>query len=142
MSISALSTSLSNDTLYALLGTSAKKTTTDPTAADASTTASDSTSAATKDLTALLKALASGDLTAAKTDLAKLKGDLKTSESSSSASSTDSSTSAGGTSGLDKLVAKLSDALNGGSTENALNDVARYLVSTGLTSGVLLNTTA
>ncbi len=147
MSVSSISSSLSDNTLYLLLGTQSTTSTTAAgtktatsdasSATDASNT--DSSSAISKDLEALLKALASGDVASAKADLAKLKDELKKQDAAGSTTGTSASSTP---SALDKLVAKLSDDLNAGSTDDALGDVAGYLVRSGLAAGNLVNTSA
>jgi hypothetical protein len=81
-----------------------------------------------KDVTSLLKDLTSGNSSAAKRDVTRLQADLKAED-----------TTAGG---LNTLVGKISDSLSSGSIQAALHDLAGYLVQTGHSAGVLLNTTA
>jgi hypothetical protein len=90
-----------------------------------------------KDMYSLLKDLVSGNTSAAKTDVTNLKTDLQAEEASSSSSSASSSASP-----LDTLVAKMSDALDSGSVQGALQDLASYLVQNGQGTGSLVNTSA
>ena len=105
-------------------------------------------SGVTKDLTSFLKDLASGNTTAAKSDINQLELDLglKTSDTSSSTStsstSNSDSTSSTSETALEKLVTKLSTLLKSGSTDDALQAVASYLVQQGLGTGSLVNTSA
>ena len=95
-----------------------------------------SSSGITNDLTSLLKDLSSGNTSAAKSDLSQLSTDLKAEEAGSSTSSNTNG------SPLDQLVGKLSNLLNSGSTEGALQAVASYLVQQGHGTGTLVNTSA
>jgi hypothetical protein len=81
-----------------------------------------------KDVTTLLKDLTSGNSSAAKKDVTRLQADLKAEDTT--------------TRTLNTLVSKISDSLSAGSIQAALHDLAGYLVQTGHSAGVLLNTTA
>jgi hypothetical protein len=108
-----------------------------------------STSSIAKDLTSFLKDLGSGNTAAAKADLTKLAKDVKAEETSAgSASASASSESASDSTAattqnpLDKLVSTLSNLLQSGSTDGALQAVASYLVNQGQGTGSLVNVTA
>jgi hypothetical protein len=81
-----------------------------------------------KDVSSLIKDLASGLGAAPKKDVTKLQADLKAEDTA--------------TGPLNTLVSKISEALSSGSIQAALHDLAGYLVQTGNSAGVLLNTTA
>jgi hypothetical protein len=92
------------------------------------------------DLSSLLKDLTSGNTSAAKADVSKVQADLQTQDASSSAG-----TQAGGP--LDTLIGKISDSLNSGSVQGALqdgaqHDLANFLVENGRGTGSLVNTSA
>ena len=97
----------------------------------------------TKDLTPLLSSLVNGDIGSARTALTQLQTDLKSQTASSGGQSAASGTATTSSSNsLNKLVDQISQSLAGGSTTGALQNLASYLVSTGLGSGTLVNTTA
>ncbi len=96
---------------------------------------SDTSNNLAKDMTALLKDLTSGNSTAAKTDLASVQKDLEAEEASSSSSTQTASP-------LDTLISKMSASLNSGSVQDALQDLASYLVQNGQGTGSLVNTSA
>jgi hypothetical protein len=87
-----------------------------------------------QDLINLLKALVSGDTSAAKSSLFKFQADLKTQAAAGSNSSAQEG------SPLDSLLANVSNALNSGNTQGALEDVASFLVLNGQSNGSLINT--
>jgi hypothetical protein len=92
-----------------------------------------------KDLTALLKDLSTNNDSAAKTDITNLKTDLQTQDASTANSKSSSSQNV---SPLAALLSKITDRLNTGSVQGALEDVAGYLVQNGQVTGSLLNVTA
>jgi hypothetical protein len=102
--------------------------------AEESSTSSSTTSSLTKDVVSLLKDLTSGNTSAAKTDLTNLQKDMNADGSSSSSTTQ--------TSPLDTLIANLETALNSGSTQDALQSLASYLVQSGQGTGGLVDTTA
>jgi hypothetical protein len=95
----------------------------------ASTSSSDNL---TKDVTSLLKDLTSGDTKAAKSDITNVQSDLKAEDSSSTSSK----------SPLETLIDKMATSLSSGSTTDALQDLASYLVHIGQGTGSLVDTTA
>ncbi len=101
-----------------------------------------------KDLADLIKALATGDLSTAKALLAQLQKSLKAQAASKSASATAASTAASKaatistSSPLEQLLSAISDALNAGSTSDALYSLASYLTQSGNANGNLIDTLA
>ena len=97
----------------------------------------------TSDLTSLLRSLVSGDIGSARNALTQLQADLKaqgaTPENQSASPGTATTT---GSNSLTRLAEQVSQSLSAGSTTGALQNLASYLVSTGLGSGTLVNTTA
>jgi len=87
----------------------------------------------TQDLINLLKTLATGNISGARNDINKLQTDLQA-QTTANASSTPA------TSPLNTLVTNISNALNSGSVQGALQDLANYLVQNGQASGGLINT--
>jgi hypothetical protein len=92
------------------------------------------------DLTHLLKDLTSGNTSEAKADINKVQADLQTQDASSVASAQTGSP-------LDALIGKISDSLNSGSVQGALqdgaqHDLANFLVENGQGTGNLINTSA
>jgi hypothetical protein len=89
-----------------------------------------------KDVTSLFKDLAAGNSSAAKTDVGRVRSDLQAQDTSTVSRSTQTA------SALDTLVAKISDSLNSGALQSALEDLAGYLVQNGHVTGSLINTSA
>jgi hypothetical protein len=85
-----------------------------------------------KDVTSLFKELTSGNSTAAKSDLNKVNTDLQSQKASTTTGNLAFSS-------LESLVIKISDALNAGAVQSAVQDVAGYLVQHGQASGSLIN---
>jgi hypothetical protein len=110
--------------------------------------ASSTESGTTKDVISLLKDLASGNTSSAQSDVKQLELDLgltptgSGSPAASSAVSASTSSTSATESSLDKLAGKLSELLQNGNTEGALQAVASYLVQQGQGSGSLVNTSA
>jgi hypothetical protein len=104
-------------------------------AQEASTTSTSSTASSklATDVTSLLKDLSSGNSSAAQSDVTLVQTDLQA-ESTSSTTKT--------TSALDALVEKMSTSLNSGNTDEAMQQLASYLVQNGQGVGSLVNTTA
>ncbi|MGC2401224.1 MAG: hypothetical protein WA510_15630 [Acidobacteriaceae bacterium] len=104
------------------------------TGAAVSGSSTNTTDILSQDLINLLKALVSGDTSAAKSSLFKFQADLK------AQAATGSNSSAQEGSPLDSLLANVSNALNSGNTQGALEDVASFLVQNGQSNGSLINT--
>jgi len=94
-----------------------------------------SSSNLTKDVTSLLKDLTSGDGASAKSDITQVQADLK-------AESTTDTSGSQTNSALSALIDKMSKSLASGGVQNALQDLASYLVQNGQGTGSLINTTA
>jgi translation initiation factor 2B subunit (eIF-2B alpha/beta/delta family) len=92
-----------------------------------------------QDVTSLFNDLASGNSSATKTDVTKLTEDLQAQEASIT-SNTQTSTQT--VNPLENLLSNISDSLNSGSTQGALQDLANYLVQNGQAAGSLVNTSA
>jgi hypothetical protein len=92
-------------------------------------------SSVTKDVKSLVKDLTAGNTSAAQTDVTKLQTDL-TADGTSTSSSTQTANP------LDTLVSNISDSLNSGNTQGALQALASYLVQNGQSTGGLVNTSA
>jgi hypothetical protein len=87
--------------------------------------------AVTQDLVDLLKSLASGDTSAAKANLKKLVSDVTSDDQIGNS-----------TTNLAKAISSMSKALESGNTSDALSGLANYLITTGLSTGNLVNTAA
>jgi hypothetical protein len=92
-----------------------------------------------QDVTSLIKALTAGNDDAANSELTNLKSDLQTQDLATANIKTSSSETI---SPLATLLNKVSNKLNTGSVQGALEDLAGYLVQNGQVTGSLLNVSA
>jgi hypothetical protein len=155
---SIASLSMTQDSLFNELASTAKNSTTASVvpAADSPTVNSNnadgSSNTLANDLAALLQSLGSGDVNGAKAALKKVEADLQaqdpsntnTSTSSTSSSSSPALTSSSSQSSnpLTNLLNQLNSALNSGDTNSALQDLTTVLLAMGQGNGAALNVTA
>jgi hypothetical protein len=92
-----------------------------------------------QDVIALLKDLNAGNNSSVNTDVTNLKTDLQTQDQSTASTKT---TSSQNVSPLAALLSKITDQLNSGSVQGALQDLAGYLIQNGHVTGSLLNVMA
>jgi hypothetical protein len=149
MSIAVPSAILETSLLQSLNTTPSKTSSTTSLASQSGTTSDSSNgnagavTAITKDLTSLLKALVHGDANQAQTDLSKLQEDLKSQQEDEASQNKSQATATATTpNALQALLSQITSSLGSGGTEAALQSLASYLVSTGLGTGNLVNTTA
>jgi hypothetical protein len=152
---SIASLSMTQDSLFNELASTAKNSTTASVvpAADSPTVNSNnadgSSNTLANDLAALLQSLGSGDVNGAKAALKKVEADLQAqdpSNTNTSTSSTSSSSSPALTSSSSQssnpLTNLLNSALNSGDTNSALQDLTTVLLAMGQGNGAALNVTA
>jgi DNA polymerase III delta subunit len=101
--------------------------------------ASNTSTKINQDVTSLIKALTGGNNADANSELTNLKADLQTQDLSTA---NIKSTSSQNVSPLATLLNKVTDNLNTGSVQGALEDLAGYLVQNGQVTGSLLNVSA